>query len=105
MLDDVSKAGCSLEQPHGWPSGWHVLDMDSIRYFNIAGPDWAALDARINPWGKLDDGLWELSVDKYVVSHPCFATSGVHGVVLAVYCVPARWCRSCIACQFVNLSS
>lgn len=65
MLDEVSKAGCLLERPEEWPNGWQVSDMDSIRYFNVAGPDWAALDARINPWGVVDDGLWELAIDKY----------------------------------------
>lgn len=65
MLDGIAEAGCSFDRPEGWPSGWHVSDMDTIRYFNIAGPDWAALDANINPWGVLDDGLWELAVDQY----------------------------------------
>lgn len=65
MLDGIAEAGCSFDRPDGWPSGWHVSHMDAIRYFNIAGPDWAALDANINPWGVLDDGLWELAIDQY----------------------------------------
>lgn len=64
MLSEVSEAGCTFEQPDQWPSGWHVSNMDSIHYFNIAGPGWAALDAQLNPWATLDDGLWELAIDK-----------------------------------------
>lgn len=69
LLDDVSDSGCCFAKPQEWPSGWHVSELDDVRYFNIAGPDWAALDAHINPWGKVDDGLWELAMDKY--AFPC----------------------------------
>jgi hypothetical protein len=62
MLAEV--ANCSLGNPEGWPSSWTVQELDSIRYFNVAGPDWAALDARLNPWGVVDDGLWEFTMDK-----------------------------------------
>lgn len=47
-----------------WPDGWTVQRRDSIRYLNLAGPQWAALDANLNPWGDTSDGLWEFAWDK-----------------------------------------
>lgn len=46
-----------------FPEGWSQSDT-AVRFFNLCGPPWVALDYRINPWAALDDGLWELATDK-----------------------------------------
>ena len=46
-----------------FPEGWTQSDT-SVRFFNLCGPAWAALDYKINPWASLDDGLWEFATDK-----------------------------------------
>jgi hypothetical protein len=63
-LAEVQDGKADLSMPELWPSGWKVQTRDSIRYLNVAGPDWAALDARINPWGDISDGQWEFATDK-----------------------------------------
>lgn len=55
-----------------WPAGWTIQQRDSIRYLNLSGPGWAALDAQLNPWANTSDGLWEFVWDK--------ATSRRHGL-------------------------
>jgi hypothetical protein len=47
-----------------WPEGWTVQQRDNIRFLNLAGPGWAALDAHLNPWADISDGVWELAWDK-----------------------------------------
>ena len=46
-----------------FPPGWHVEERDAIHFLNVAGPAWASLDYHLNPWGSLDDGLFELTND------------------------------------------
>lgn len=67
LLDEVlRKPSSALDVPHAWPVGWEVKEQECVRYWNVQGPAWAALDAQLNPWADDDlaDGRWELSTDK-----------------------------------------
>ena len=46
-----------------FPEGWQVEDQTNIHFMNVCGPDWASLDYYLNPWGKIDDGLFEFTTD------------------------------------------
>lgn len=46
-----------------FPDGWTQSDV-AVRFFNLCGPPWIALDYKVNPWAAMDDGLWELATDK-----------------------------------------
>ena len=64
MLDAVlASQSTDPDQPLQFTEGWTKLDSQEIHYFNLQGPAWSALDYHLNPWGKLDDGLWEMAID------------------------------------------
>jgi hypothetical protein len=67
VLDQVvGRDGVAFDAPDTWPNGWQVSQLDNIRFFNIMGPAWAALDAQLNPWADgLSDGRWEWTVDAW----------------------------------------
>jgi hypothetical protein len=73
LLDAVlGKEGIDFDQPETWPEAWEVQELDDIRFFNLMGPQWAALDYHLNPWGKgLSDGRWEWTMDTYASVPEC----------------------------------
>ena len=66
ILDEVLRswppAGGAAEDVQ-YPEGWVDERQESIRFFALQGPEWAALDFKLNPWGKLGDGAWDLITD------------------------------------------
>lgn len=68
MLDELQLQMNQAAPPEDaqWPEGWTVTSMEHIHFFNVAGPPWAALDYQLNAGAVMDDGAWELMVDKCV---------------------------------------
>lgn len=72
IIDEVLKHWPQAGVPANdvqYPEGWVDERQEAIRFFALQGPEWAALDFRLNPWGKLSDGAWDLITDKCALRH------------------------------------